>query len=104
MKILCIIRVSTDRQETDSQKKEMKEFCNENGLEFLFKYDIWLNTHRKKECCMFYEDKPLYIIEGSIRSVNKEVDDLIYNKIELPILNHEELGKATADLIYKGLE
>ena len=32
MKILCIIRVSTDRQETDSQKKEMKEFCNENGF------------------------------------------------------------------------
>ena len=80
MKILCIIRVNTDRQETDSQKKEMKE------------------------CCMFYEDKPLYIIDGSIRSVNKEVDDLIYNKIELPILNYEELGKATADLIYKGLE
>ena len=53
---------------------------------------------------MFYEDKPLYIIDGSTRSVNKEVEDLIYNKIELPILNHEELGKATADLIYKGLE
>ena len=73
MKILCIIRVSTDRQETDSQKKEMKEFCNENG---------------------FADNDIVYI----------EVDDLIYNKIELPILNHEELGKATADLIYKGLE
>lgn len=99
-----IDKVNLERSLDGKHQLVMIKIYAKNGLEFLFKYDIWLNTHRKKECCMFYEDKPLYIIEGSIRSVNKEVDDLIYNKIELPILNYEELGKATADLIYKGLE
>lgn len=98
-----IDKVNLERSLDGKHQLVIIKIYAKNGLEFIFKYDIWLNIHRKKECCVFYEDKPLYIIDGSIRSINKEVDDLIYNKIDLPTLNYDELGKATIDLIHKGL-
>lgn len=63
-------------------------------LSFVFLYDSWLNSHRKGECNVFYADKPVYEIDGQVIRLNQTVRKMIYQKIGLPELTDEELGKA----------
>ena len=55
--------------------KEGKHTCIEititakAGAEFVFVYDTWLNCHRKEECCIFYDGKPLYSKDGAITTL-----------------------------------
>ena len=80
--------------------KEGKHTCIEititakTGADFVFVYDTWLNCHRKEECCVFYEGKPLYSKDGAITTLMKDVMDEIEQKAGLPILTNEELGIA----------
>ena len=72
-----------------------------SGLTFTFIYDTWLNSHRKGECNIFYEGKPLYLINGDIVVLNKEVVQMVKDKIGLPLLTDEELDKATSNYIQR---
>lgn len=72
-----------------------------SGLTFTFIYDTWLNSHRKGECNIFYEGKPLYLINGDIVVLNKEVVQMVKDKIGLPLLTDEELDKATRNYIQR---
>lgn len=54
----------------------------------------WVNSHRKGECNIFYDDKPLYFINGDIRAYNSEVIKLVKAKIGLPDLTIQQLGEA----------
>lgn len=80
--------------------KDGKHTCTEitilakNGVSFVFVYDTWLNCHRKEECCIFYNGKPLYSKDGAIYTLNKSVMDEIEVKAGLPILTDRELGIA----------
>ena len=77
---------------------------SKSGLYFEFVYDTWLNSHRKGECCIFYENKPMYLISGDIVILNKDVVKLVKAKIGLPDLSNEELGKATRNYIKRDME
>lgn len=72
---------------------------SKNGLVFPFVYNIWLNTFRKEECCVFYEGKPLYSKDGNIITLNEEVQAMIRAKIGLPELTDMELGIAARNHI-----
>ena len=80
--------------------KDGKHVCTEitilakNGVSFVFVYDTWLNCHRKEECCIFYNGKPLYSKNGAIYTLCKSVMDEIEVKAGLPILTERELGIA----------
>lgn len=63
-------------------------------LTFVFLYDSWLNSHRKGECNVFYANKPVYYIDGHIIRQNPTVRNMLYQKIGLPELTNEEIGKA----------
>ena len=65
-------------------------------LSFVFLYDSWLNAHRKGECNLFYENKPVYEINGNSIKLNDEVRKMLYQKIGLPELTDRELGEAAA--------
>ena len=65
-----------------------------SGATFVFVYDTWYNCHRKDECCIFYNGKPLYSKDGAIYTLNKSVMDEIEVKAGLPILTDRELGIA----------
>lgn len=88
-----------------SQYKEGKHKLYEitieskSGLSFVFVYDSWINSHRKGECNIFYEDKPMYFINGNIREYNSEVIKLVETKIGLPDLTSKELGGAAISYI-----
>ena len=85
-----------------SQYKEGTHKCYEitieskSGLRFVFVYDSWINSHKKGECNIFYEGKPLYFIEGSLRVLNSGVVELVKKKIGLPEYTTKELGDAAA--------
>ena len=68
-----------------------------SGLSFVFFYDVWLSSFRKGECNTFYEDKPLYEVNGFIKTINTKVQNMIYEKIGLPLLSYKELGEAAAE-------
>ena len=86
-----------------SQYKEGKHKLYEitieskSGLSFVFIYDSWLNSHRKGECNIFYDDKPLYFIKGDIRMYNSKVIKLVKAKIGLPDLTTQQLGEAAVN-------
>lgn len=65
-------------------------------LSFVFLYDTWLNSHRKGECNLFYEDKPVYEIDGQVINQTNVVKQMLYQKIGLPELTYKELGEAAA--------
>ena len=52
---------------------------SKTGVAFVFDYDIWLNTERKGECCLFYEHIPCYI-EYPDHSINPMVTRKIREK------------------------
>lgn len=72
---------------------------SKSGLSFVFVYDSWLNSHRKGECNIFYDDKPLYFVSGNFRNYNSEVIKLVKAKIGLPELSSRELGEAAISYI-----
>lgn len=67
---------------------------SKSGLSFVFLYDTWLNSHRKGECNLFYEDKPVYEIYGQVITQTNVVKQMLYQKIGLPELTYKELGEA----------
>lgn len=67
---------------------------SKSGLSFVFLYDIWLNSHRKGECNLIYEDKPVYEIYGQVVTQTNVVKQMLYQKIGLPELTYKELGEA----------
>ena len=69
---------------------------SKEGIEFKFVYDMWQNNHRKEECCIFYDGKPLYFKNGAVIELNKEVMSEIEMKCGLPLVPNNELGKAAA--------
>lgn len=69
---------------------------SKSGLSFVFLYDTWLNSHRKGECNLFYEDKPVYEIDGQVINQTNVVKQMLYQKIGLPELTYKELGEAAA--------
>lgn len=69
---------------------------SKSGLSFLFLYDSWINSHRKDECNLFYEGKPVYELDGHITKLNQTVRKMLYQKIGLPVLTTKELGEAAA--------
>lgn len=88
-----------------NQYKEGKQklvditIASKGGLEFTFTYNIWLNSFRKGECCIFYDGRPLYEIDNHIIQLNKAVERDIEGKIGLPNLTNEELGRAAVNHI-----
>lgn len=96
---------------THIEKASIKKFmegkhkCTEitiiskSGLTFTFVYDTWLNAHRKGECNVFYEEKPMYFIDGNIISLNSEVIKMVKDKIGLLDYTNEELGNAAKKFI-----
>ena len=87
--------------------KEGKHTCIEititakTGAEFVFVYDTWLNCHRKEECCIFYEGKPLYSKDAAITTLMEDVMNEIDQKAVLPLLTNEELGIAAINHIHR---
>lgn len=67
---------------------------SKSGLSFVFLYDTWLNSHRKGECNLFYENKPVYEIDGQVINQTNVVRQMLYQKIGLPELTYKELGEA----------
>ena len=67
---------------------------SKEGKEFAFVYDMWLNNHRKGECCIFYNSKPLYLRNGNVIELNPKVMNQIEKKCGLPVLDNKDLGKA----------
>lgn len=67
---------------------------SKSGLSFVFLYDTWLNSHRKGECNLFYENKPVYEIDGQVITQTNVVKQMLYQKIGLPELTYKELGEA----------
>lgn len=67
---------------------------SKSKLTFVFLYDSWLNSHRKGECNIFYADKPVYEINGNFIGFSQTVRKMLYQKIGLPELTDEELGRA----------
>ena len=90
---------------TMNQYKEGKQkivditIASKGGLEFTFTYNIWLNSFRKGECCVFYDDKPLYGINNHIITLNNSVERLIEDKIGLPNITNADLGRAAVNHI-----
>lgn len=72
----------------------------ENGLQFVFVYDTWLNNHRKKESYptfLKYGDKllPLRCIEGDEAVENAEITEAMEKLVELPKLTPKEMADAS---------
>lgn len=90
--------------------KEGKHTCIEititakSGVSFVFVYDTWLNCHRKEECCIFYDNKPLYSKDGAVISLMQDVLNDIDAKAGLPILTNVELGEAAVHNIERELK
>lgn len=96
---------------THIEKASIKKFmegkhkCTEitiiskSWLTFTFVYDTWLNAHRKGECNVFYEEKPMYFIDGNIISLNSEFIKMVKDKIGLPDYTNEELGNTAKKFI-----
>ena len=89
-----IDKVTVNRVMKGNHKCVEITITSKTKLTFVFLYDSWLNSHRKGECNLFYEDKPVYEIDGAIIRQNKAVRKMFYQKIGLPELTSRELGEA----------
>ena len=89
-----IDKVTVNRVMKGNHKCVEITITSKTKLTFVFLYDSWLNAHRKGECNLFYENKPVYEIDGAIIRQNKAVRKMFYQKIGLPELTSRELGEA----------
>ena len=89
-----IDKVTVNRVMKGNHKCVEITITSKTKLTFVFLYDSWLNAHRKGECNLFYEDKPVYEIDGAILRQNEGVQKMLYQKIGLPELTSKELGEA----------
>lgn len=89
-----IDKVTVNRVMKGNHKCVEITITSKTKLTFVFLYDSWLNAHRKGECNLFYENKPVYEIDGAIIRQNKAVRKMLYQKIGLPELTSRELGEA----------
>lgn len=89
-----IDKVTVNRVMKGNHKCVEITITSKTKLTFVFLYDSWLNAHRKGECNLFYEDKPVYEIDGAIIRQNEGVQKMLYQKIGLPELTSKELGEA----------
>lgn len=93
MMFMHIDKITVKRMVKNKHKCVEITINSKTKLSFVFIYDVWLNTYRKGECNIFYEDKPLYEINENVIKLNNAVRNMLYQKIGLPILSHNELGK-----------
>ena len=89
-----IDKVTVNRVMKGNHKCVEITITSKTKLTFVFLYDSWLNSHRKGECNVFYANKPVYYIDGHIIRQNPTVRNMLYQKIGLPELTNEEIGKA----------
>lgn len=83
-----IKEVRLERAGEGKYKKCIIKIYSKSGLEFDFLYDIYINSFKKEECCIFYEGLPLddkdneMVLDDGRDTAKKR----IYKKIGLPIL------------------